>query len=133
MTDLRRKDKTFVDISLSFIPNPLNGDLTTIKDERAINNSIKNLILTRPNEVPFQRDIGSNVTALLFEFNDGSTADLIEQEIVRTIKFSEPRVEIQEVKVENDPDTYKFLATVKYKIVGRETIFTVQQILTPTR
>ena len=133
MTELRRKDKTFVDISLSFKPNPLSGDLTTIRDDRAINNSIKNLILMRPNEVPFQRDIGSNVTALLFEFGDDPTAELIEEEIIRTISFSEPRVKLLEVKVENDPDTYKFLATVKYKIIGRETVFTVQQILTSTR
>ena len=133
MIELRQKDKTFRDISLTFNPSPINGDLTTISDERAINNSIKNLILIRPNEVPFQRDIGSNVTALLFEFNDASTAEVIEQEIIRTIKFNEPRVIIQEVKVDSNIDTYNFTATIKYKIVGRETIFTVQQILTPTR
>lgn len=133
MTELRRKDKTFKDISLTFNPSPINGDLTTISDERAINNSIKNLILIRPNEVPFQRDIGSNVTALLFEFNDSATAEVIEEEIIRTIKFNEPRVILQEVRVDSNPETYNFVATVKYKIVGRETVFTVQQILTPTR
>ena len=133
MIELRRKDKTFKDISLTFNPNPMNGDLTTISDDRAINNSIKNLILIRPNEVPFQRDIGSNVTALLFEFNDDATAEIIEQEIIRTIKFNEPRVILQEVRVDSNPETYNFVATVKYKIVGRETVFTVQQILTPTR
>lgn len=133
MIELKKKDKTFKDISLTFNPSPISGDLTTISDERSINNAIKNLILIRPNEVPFQRDIGSNVTALLFEFNDSSTADIIEQEIIRTIKFNEPRVVIQEVRVDNNPETYNFTATIKYKIVGRETVFTVQQILTPTR
>ena len=133
MIELRQKDKTFRDISLTFNASPINGDLTTISDDRAINKSIKNLILIRPNEVPFQRDIGSNVTALLFEFNDASTAEVIEQEIIRTIKFNEPRVILEEVKVDNNEDTYNFTATIKYKIVGRETIFTVQQILTPTR
>lgn len=133
MTELRKKDKTFVDISLSFKPNPFTGDLTTISDERSINNSIKNLILIRPIEVPFQRDIGSNVSALLFEFGDDPTKDMIEDEIRRTINFNEPRVKLQEVYVEHNMDNYTFLATIKYKIIGRETIFTVQQILTPTR
>ena len=133
MTELRRKDKTFKDISLTFNPSPINGDLTTISDDRAINNSIKNLCLIKPNEVPFQRDIGSNVTALLFEFNDVFTAEVIEQEIRRAINFNEPRVELQEVRVDNKAETYEFIATVKYKIVGRETVFTVQQILTPSR
>jgi len=133
MTELRRKDKTFKDISLTFNPSPINGDLTTISDDRAINNSIKNLCLIKPNEVPFQRDIGSNVTALLFEFNDSFTAEVIEQEIRRTINFNEPRVEGQEGRVDNKEETYEFIATIKYKIIGRETVFTVQQILTPSR
>ena len=42
---LRRKNKNFVDISLSFEPNPVTNDITTLKNERAINNSLKNLIL----------------------------------------------------------------------------------------
>ena len=133
MVQLSKRDKTFIDISLSFKPNPFTKDLTTISDDRAINNAIKNLILVRPSEVPFQRDIGSNVGALLFEFGDDPTSELIEEEIKRVIKYGEPRVELVEVKVEQDQDNFMFSATIKYKIIGRETIFTVQQILTPTR
>jgi phage baseplate assembly protein W len=130
---LTSKNRTFVDISLSFTPNPLTGDLTTIKNDRAINNSIKNLILIHPNEVPFNRDVGSTTSRLLFEFCDDVTAALLEDEITRTIKFNEPRVELQKVIVEAQPEQNNFNVTVKYKIVGTEQIYIFSEILTPTR
>lgn len=130
---LTSKNRTFVDISLSFTPNPLTGDLTTIKNDRAINNSIKNLILIHPNEVPFNRDVGSTTSRLLFEFCDDVTAALLEDEITRTIKFNEPRVELQKVIVEAQPEQNNFNVTVKYKIVGTEQIYIFNEILTPTR
>ena len=105
----------------------------SIKDNRAINNSIKNLILIKPNEVPFQRDIGSTVSDLLFEFCDEITAELLQIEIKRTIEFNEPRVELEQVEVIPYPDQNHFEVTVKYKIIGYEQVFTVQEILRPTR
>jgi len=128
-----RENRTFVDISLTFTPNPLTGDLTTISDSRAINNSIKNLILIHPNEVPFQRNIGSNTSRLLFEMCDSLTAELLEEEIERTIRYNEPRVKIEKVMVVAKPELNQFNVTVKYKIVGTEQVFTFSEILTPTR
>ena len=130
---LTSKNRTFVDISLSFTPNPLTGDLTTIKNDRAINNSIKNLILIHPNEVPFNRNVGSTVSELMFEMCDDVTAALLQDEIKRTILFNEPRVELQKVLVEPQPEQNNFNVTVKYKIVGTEQIYIFSEILTPTR
>ena len=130
---LTSKNRTFVDISLDFTPNPLTGDLTTLKNSRAINNSIKNIILIHPNEVPFNRDMGSTVSRLLFEMCDDFTASLLEDEIKRAIRFNEPRVDLEFVQVRPDPEGNQFLVTVQYKIVGTENIFTVEQILTPSR
>lgn len=130
---LTSKNRTFVDISLSFTPNPLTGDLTTIKNDRAINNSIKNLIFIHPNEVPFNRNVGSTVSELMFEMCDDVTAALLQDEIKRTILFNEPRVELQKVLVEPQPEQNNFNVTVKYKIVGTEQIYIFSEILTPTR
>ena len=129
---LSRKSKEFVDISLSFEPHPLTKDLTTLKNERAISNAIKNLILIVPTEVPFLSDVGSNVRNTLFElFHQGTQIMLIE-EIKRTIKFSEPRAKVQDVFVSEDADNNELKVTVKYKIVGYDTVFSVDQILKPT-
>ena len=131
--ELSRKVKKFVDISLSFEPNPLTGDLSTITNERAINNSIKNLILISPNEVPFNRNVGSTVAYLMFDMCDEPTAGLLRDEIERTIKFNEPRVKVEDIFVKAEPEQNQFVCTVKYKIVGYDQIFTTTQILTPTR
>lgn len=130
--ELSRKSKTFVDISLSFEPNPITKDITILRNERAINNSIKNLILIAPTEVPFLSDVGSTVRNRLFELFDPSTAVLLEQEIRRSINFSEPRVDLEDVTVRDNQDDNELRVTVKYKIVGYDTVFTVEQILTPT-
>jgi phage baseplate assembly protein W len=94
---------------------------------------MRNLVLTRPGEVPFDRDIGSNVYQLLFDMNDPATEELIEVEVRRTIEFSEPRVEVRNVKAEGRPEDYAFLLTIDYNIIGRDEVITVQQILRPTR
>ncbi len=128
-----RKVKTFVDISLDFTPHPLTGDLTTISDNRSVNNSLKNLIMIMPNEVPFQRNIGSTTASLLFDMCDVATASLLENEIRRTILFNEPRVEIEDLIVEPYPEQNEFRVTLKYKIVGTLETVTFTQILYPTR
>ncbi len=130
---LRRKDKTFIDVSLAFEPNPITSDLTVLLDDRAINNAMKNLILIAPSEVPFDRDIGSRTREFLFDLIDPGTAGLLQVEIERAIKFGEPRVEIQTVIVDPRPDQNHFMVTVIYKIIGFEEVFTVDQILQPTR
>lgn len=132
-TKLRKKDNTFVDISLSFEPNPITNDLTVLLDSRAINNSLKNLILIAPTEVPFDRDIGSSVREYLFDLIDIGTAGLLQVEIERSIRFGEPRVELQKVVVDPKPDQNVFMVSIFYKIVGYEEIFSVEQILEPTR
>lgn len=158
---LTKRDKTYVDISLAFEPNPLTNDLTLLLNERAINNSVKNLILITPSEVPFNRDIGSTTREFLFDLIDDATIRLLEAEIKRAIIFGEPRVtfdnpvESELIDYEGNvvnrvyddfygPDALGVIVTtspsenalevvVKYRIVGGLQVFRVQQILYPTR
>ena len=130
---LRTKDKTFVDVSLAFEPNPLTDDITLLLDDRAINNSLKNIILTSPGEVPFDHDLGSSVRDYLFDIVDEGTAGLLNIEIERAINFNEPRVDIVKLVVDPRPDSNEFMVTIIYKIVGYERTFTLKQILGPTR
>lgn len=129
---LSKKDKQFVDISLSFEPNPVTGDLTVLKDARAINNSLKNLVLIAPYEVPFRADVGSNAYHMLFELMDEGTGLLLEREIERTIAYNEPRVEVQDITVTANYDSNEYRARIQYKIVGSDEIFEVTQILKST-
>ena len=128
---LSRKQKQFVDISLAFEAHPVTKDITVLREERAINNSIKNLLLTVPTEVPFQSDVGSTISSYLFENYDPSLTPVLENEIKRTIEYNEPRVEILEIRVTDNSDSNEIRATIKYKIIGYDEVFTVEQILTP--
>lgn len=131
--ELKRTQRTFVDISLSFEPNPLTGDLTLLLNERAINNSLKNLVMIMPTEVPFDADVGSMVRNYLFDVVDIGTAAVLTMEIERTIKFNEPRVSLIDVEVEAQPGQNQFMVNVTYKIVGYEQIYNFETILEPTR
>lgn len=131
--ELSRTQKKFVDISLSFESNPMTGDLVTITNERSINNSIKNLINILPSEVPFRSDIGSNVTDYLFELMDEGTAGMITLEVERTLSYNEPRIKVIDVFTEAQPDQNQFQCTIKYQIIGYDQVFTVNQILTPSK
>ena len=129
---LKRKNKNFVDISLSFEPNPVTNDISVLKNERAINNSLKNLILIAPKEVPFRWDVGSNVSTFLFELAGQSTEVLLKREIERTVEYNEPRVELIDVNINFEEESNDIKVTIIYKIIGYDEIFTVSQILKPT-
>lgn len=92
---LNKRAKEFKDVSLAFTPHPITNDLTIIRNDRAINNAVKNLIMYHFGDVPFQSDIGSNVSSYLFENVDAATASFIEDEVQRIIEDYEPRVIIE--------------------------------------
>ena len=127
------KDNTnFTDISLSFKPNPLNGDITILKDERAISNALKNVVMIAVYERPFDSLFGSNVSKVLFEPADTMSADDLEYEIRRTILRNEPRVRVKDVRVNINYDTGHYDVTIVYVIIGFEEVLTLDFILTPT-
>lgn len=133
MPKLLRQNKEFVDLSLDFTPNPLTGDLVSLKNERAINNSIRNLIYISPSEVPFRSDVGSHVKSSLFELMDTGTEGVLMLEIKRTIEYNEPRVKLIDVVVEAQLEQNQLLVTIDYQIIGYDTIYKVREILKPTR
>jgi len=94
-TVLTKTAREFKDVSLAFTPHPITKDLTIVRNERAINNSIKNLVMYHFGEVPFQHNKGSNVRNYMFEVVDQATAQFIEIEIARVIADYEPRAKIE--------------------------------------
>ena len=108
----------FKDISASFQMNPLNNDLIAIKNINAIARSLRNLVLTKKGEKPFQPNLGSGVYELLFENMDEQTAAVIRDEIILVVENFEPRVSLIEVKVTPNFETGAMDASIKYLIVG---------------
>ena len=130
---LSKKDKAYVDISLSFEPSITTGDITVLRNDRAINNSLRNIMNIAAGEVIFQHDVGSSVNNYLFDSIDPGTAGIMEIEIRRAIKFNEPRVKLIDIVVEDQSNQHQFMVSITYQIVGSDTTYVVNEILVPTR
>ena len=117
---VQRVSKPFKDISATFQTNPLNSDLIALKNENAISRSIRNLILTKPGDKPFQPDLGSEVYESLFETLDQITASSIQQQIENTIIKYEPRVDLRDVIVTANIPNNAFDVLINYEIIGIE-------------
>jgi phage baseplate assembly protein W len=131
-TNITRKITEFTDISLAFKPNPVTGDITLLKNERAVENSIKNCVLIAAREAAFNSDFGSTVGAYLFELIDEVTARDIEIEVRRTIRYNEPRVKLNDVRVTVSDDYNGYNVTVDFSVTGFDEINKVTFQLTPT-
>ena len=131
--EVKKRFKFFKDISLSFEPNPLTGDLPTLSNERAISNAIKNIVVFVVGEVPFNDSMGSYVSSYMFEDYGPAFTLLLEQEIERSIKRSEPRVNVVDIVVQNQEFEDQLFVQVEYQIIGYDDVYSVKTILTPTR
>ena len=115
---LERVSQGFKDISASFQINPLNNDLIAVTNTNAIARSVRNLILTKKGEKPFEPNLGSGVYDLLFENMDKQTATVIRDEIMLVLENYEPRIEIIEVLVKPNYDEGAMDVTLQYEVVG---------------
>ncbi len=111
-----RVSQQFKDISGSFKVNPINRDAIAIKNETAISRSVRNLIFTLVDEVPYS-DLGSSVNSLLFQNMNSFTADLLKDEILNVLKY-EPRIQTTEVTVYPNYDENTFNVRIVYRIIG---------------
>ena len=113
-----RVSRSFKDISLSFEPHPITKDLPVLKNANAIRRSVRNLVQTIPGERFFNPILGSSVYDSLFDLMDFGTSNLIEQEIVTTLRNFEPRVNNVRVRVNPRADQNNFDITIFFDIVG---------------
>ena len=115
---VQRISRAFKDISLSFDPHPVTKDLPVLTNERAIRRSVRNLVETIPTERYFNSTLGTNIRRSLFDFVDYATATIIEDQIINTVTFYEPRVSNLQVRVDPRPDDNSFDVKVVFDIVG---------------
>ena len=106
------------DISLSFKKHPVTNDVTILRNEDAIKRSVINLTRTRINERFFNELIGTSVGDALFENMDSGLEAALEEEISTLLKNYEPRIELNNVYVVANEDSYELQVQIDYNIVG---------------
>jgi phage baseplate assembly protein W len=129
-----RISKSFKDISLSFIRNPVTNDVISINNEDAIKKSVINLVRTKLGERFFNRILGTSVDDSVFELQTPEVAYKIQLEIDSLLKNFEPRIKLSTVSVIYPDDTNDLNIRISYDIIGLPfPIQTVEFLLQPTR
>jgi phage baseplate assembly protein W len=108
--------RKFTDIDLNFEAHPVTKDILRKRDENAIAQSIKSLLLTSHYERPYNPDLGSNLKRFLFEPIDNVTTTLIQDSIFETLKNYEPRIEIEQVVAAPNFDLDQYDVTVTFYV-----------------
>ena len=80
------KSRAFTDIPVGFTKNPFTKDVQPTKNDQAIKQSVKNIVLTTPGDKPLQPNFGSYVSQMLFEPLDPFLVDSIHSEILNTLQ-----------------------------------------------
>lgn len=114
--------KPFKDLSITFKPHPITGDLIVSKDLAAIKQSIVNLLLTVKGERPFNSQLGSSLNRLLFEPLDYAIGSLIDSEIRSVLIKYEPRIIVNNVFVAPNFEFNGFDVELEFEVIGREDV-----------
>lgn len=130
---MARNTRTFSDIDLNFIANPVTGDISKKYDENAIKQSVKNLVMINHYEKPFHPEIGSQIYNLLFEPFTPLLQAMLQRAIINTINNFEPRVRLIDVEVNLNPDNNTVFCQITFRIVNTQRPITVDLTLKRTR
>jgi phage baseplate assembly protein W len=133
MATITRTTQIFKDFDLAFSAHPNTKDLAKKRNEDAIKQSIRNLILTNYYERPFHSEIGSPVRALLFELSTPLTAHTMRRGILDVIQNFEPRVSVENIDVNLNDDNNSCEISIEYTVVGLQTYSKIDIILERTR
>lgn len=112
-----RGNYVYSDISMKGQFNPLSGDITLLKDGFSINQSLKNLLLTNSYERPFSSQfIAGDLHSILFEINDEISSKELRTMVTTVINNYEPRIIVNDIKVNNYVEDYAIEVVVNYVI-----------------
>ena len=110
--------KSFRDFSLTFEKNAVTNDILALKNEAAIKESVKNIVLYNFYEKPFDPFFGGNIIGLLFE-NFTPTMEMeVKMRIEQSIEIYEPRVTAVAVDVDMEEDRNELNCRINYLILG---------------
>lgn len=126
-------NRKFSDIDLNFRSNTNTGDIYKVKDEQAIRQSLKTLIMTNHYERPFHPEIGSNVNNLLFEPISPITDIMLKEEITNIINNFEPRVKLLELVINSEIDSNEIEISINFIIINTLIPLTINFTLRRTR
>ena len=110
--------KSFRDFSLTFEKNAVTNDILSLKNEAAIKESVKNIVLYNFYEKPFDPFFGGNILGLLFENSTPTMVLEVKNRLEQSIEIHEPRVTAVSVTVQFEEDRNELNCKIQYLILG---------------
>ncbi len=123
------KKKPHRDLDLSLKIHPIRKDIIPLKDDAAIKNAIRNLLVTNFYERPFQDDLGANLRGLLFEPAGVLTNIQLRDNIRFCIEKYEPRVIVNSIDITDVVDENRYIIEVIFTIKEFSTQDSVEMVL----
>jgi len=112
------------DFDLAFRRHPSTGKLIIKKDDEAVKQAVKNLVMTNHYERPFHPEFGGNIRTRLFENFNSITKSEFETLVNIAIGNYEPRVQLESedgrpsVTVKENTDENELTVSVRFRNVG---------------
>lgn len=122
-------ERNYRDLNLNFTAHPVKKDISKHINERAIINSVKNLVSTNFYERPFRPEIGSGVRQILFEMVDSVSGAALERQILEVIQNFEPRVTVDSITATPSPDENGYNVTMEFFIINLPNPITINFFL----
>ena len=98
-----------------------DGRFAWSEGEENVRESIRVVLLTESGERLMAPEFGGGVGAHLFEPNSVTTRKLLQERIADALRQWEPRVSLESVVVESDPDDARAaLVSIVYKLVATQ-------------
>ena len=109
---------------LSFPPRvDGNGRLSWSTGDDNVRESLRLILLTEPGERLMREEFGCGLRQYLFEPNTVRTRQLIRESIIRAIGRWEPRVAVDDVRVEADASDARLVAiTILFRLVATQAL-----------
>jgi phage baseplate assembly protein W len=99
-----------------------NGQIIWSSGEENVRDSIKIILLTNQRERLRLPEFGGNLSRFLFEPNTTATRHQIEEAIKRALARWEPRLAVESVSVDPDPeDAQAAIAVIQYRLIATQT------------
>jgi phage baseplate assembly protein W len=105
------------DLDLNFIKNPITGDINVKKNDDAIKQSLKTLLLLGSYEKPFNNNLGPDLNGFIFQNYIIGTEKKIEERIRTTLKQYEPGLNIKNLSVYPN-DKNQIMIDLEYYFTG---------------
>lgn len=114
----------YININYPFKNSPKGFflDLTS-DDNAAIKADLMHLILTRKGQRLYNPDFGTDLLKFIFEPEDGMTLNQIKEEIITVVKRYLPKLQINEISVEQSPVS-EYAAVVRIDYTVTDDVFT---------